>query len=132
VIVLPLSIGRACVCARRGLAALGIGAASGMVAEAASIDHRIKAAGTARAVNVGVSVGKEWEARARSPKCGRCWTRCQAAKAEVAEAQVAYVAYVPAVGDEPKRSCGGDRLLPDVALPGSWFDLSWFNLSGWQ
>lgn len=80
---------------------VGICAGGGMLAKASAIDHRIKAVGTASAVNVGSATRKGWDGKgALADLQGLLGALAQQRTAEAAGAEAAYAPYVPPVGDK--------------------------------
>jgi len=78
----------------------GICAGGGYEAKAASVDHRIKAVGTASAVNTGASARKGWEGKGSVADLLKALAAIAKQRtAEAASAEVAYLPYAPPVGD---------------------------------
>jgi uncharacterized protein len=82
------------------IGALGICAGGGIAVKAASIDRRIRAVGTASAVNVGAATRRGWNGRApASEVLGVLDSVAAQRSAEAAGAEPAYAPYLPQVGD---------------------------------
>src|SRR5262245_10544082 len=79
---------------------LGICAGGGMAVKAASVDRRIKAVGTASAVNVGAATRKGWEGKgSQAELLGMLEALAKQRTAEAAGGEPAYAPYVPQLGD---------------------------------
>jgi fermentation-respiration switch protein FrsA (DUF1100 family) len=79
---------------------LGICAGGGMAVKAASVDRRIKAVGTASAVNVGAATRKGWEGKgSQADQLATLEALAKQRTAEAAGGDPAYAPYVPRLGD---------------------------------
>src|SRR5262249_23411465 len=79
---------------------LGICAGGGMAVKAASVDRRIKAVGTASAVNVGAATRKGWEGKgSQADLLATLEALAKQRTAEAAGGEPAYAPYVPRLGD---------------------------------
>jgi hypothetical protein len=79
---------------------LGICAGGGMAVKAASVDRRLKAVGTASAVNVGAATRKGWEGKgSEADLMATLEALAKQRTAEAAGGEPAYAPYVPQLGD---------------------------------
>lgn len=97
---------------RDRIGGVGVCAGGGMVVKAASINRRLKAVGTASAVNVGAATRKGWEGKGSLAELTATLDALAGQRtAEAAGAAVAYAPYVPPVGDT-----GAPRDMQEAAV----------------